>query len=92
MGYCCWLVGHRVVAAHIEVDFRSMVPVGAVATLEAGVERVEGRKVFPRARLLLADGTVAAESSGIFLQLAADQLELLAGRAEAAGMDPEAFA
>lgn len=33
-----------------------------------------------------------AESTGLFLGLAADQLELLAGRAEAAGLDPEAFA
>ncbi|MFQ5350489.1 MAG: PaaI family thioesterase [Thermoanaerobaculia bacterium] len=92
MGFCCWLVGHRVVAAHVEIDFRRMMPVGAVATLEAAVERVEGRKVFPRARLLLPDGTLAAEATGVFLELAADQLELLAGRAEAAGMDPEAFA
>lgn len=92
MGFCCWLAGHRVVAAHIEVDFRGMVPIGAVATLEAAVERVEGRKVFPRARLSLGDGTLAAESSGIFLELDADQLRRLAGHAAAAGMDPEAFA
>ena len=92
MGFCCWMVGHRVVAAHIEIDFRRMVPVGAVTTVEAAVERVEGRKVFPRARLLLPGGAVAAESTGIFLELAADQLELLAGQAEAAGMDTEAFA
>lgn len=92
MGFCCWMAGHRVVAAHIEIDFRGMVPVDAVATLEASVERVEGRKVFPRARLLLPDGSLAAESTGIFLELAAEQLELLAGHAQAAGMDPEAFA
>ena len=92
MGFCCWLAGHRVVAAHIEVDFRGMVPVGTVATLEAAVERIEGRKVFPRARLLLPDGTLVAESTGLFLELAAAQLELLAGHAAAAGMDPEAFA
>ncbi len=92
MGFCCWMAGHRVVAAHIEIDFRGMVPVDVVATLEANVERIEGRKVFPRARLLLPDGTLAAESTGIFLELAAEQLDLLAGRAKAAGMDPEAFA
>ena len=92
MGFCCWLAGHRVVAAHIEIDFRRMVPLGTVTTLEAAVEHVEGRKVRPRARLLLPDGAVAAESTGIFLELAADQLELLAGQAEAAGMNPEAFA
>jgi acyl-coenzyme A thioesterase PaaI-like protein len=92
MGFCCWMVGHRVVAVHIEVDFRHMVPVGAVATLEAAVERVEGRKVFPRARLFLPDAELAAESSGLFLILAAEHLEALAGHAERAGMDSEAFA
>ena len=92
MGFCCWLAGHRVVAVHIEVDFRGLVPLGTVTTLEAAVERVEGRKVFPRARLRLPDGTLAAESTGIFLELTGDQLRGLAGHAEAAGMDPEAFA
>ena len=92
MGFCCWLAGHRVVAAHLEIDFRRMIPLGAVATLEAAVEEVEGRKVRPRARLLLAGGAIAAESTGVFLELAADQLELLAAQAAAAGMDPEAFA
>jgi uncharacterized protein (TIGR00369 family) len=92
MGFCCWMAGHRVVAAHIEIDFRRLVPLGAVLTLEAAVDRAEGRKVFPYACLRLPDGTLAAESSGIFLELASTQLELLAEQAEAAGMDPEAFA
>ena len=92
MGFCCWLAGHRVVAAHIEIDFRAMVPLGSVATVAATVERVEGRKVYPRARLRLPGGAVAAEATGIFLELATEQLERLAGHAAAAGMDPEAFA
>lgn len=92
MGFCCWLAGHRVVAVSIQVDFREMVPVGAVTTLEAAVERVNGRKVYPRARLYLPDGELAAEASGIFLELAREQLDKLAGQAARAGMDPEAFA
>lgn len=92
MGFCCWLAGHRVVAVSIQVEFRRMVPVGAVTTLEAAVERLEGRKVYPRARLLLAGGELAAESDGLFLELAREHLDALAGHAAAVGMDPEPFA
>lgn len=92
MGFCCWLAGHRVVAVSIQVEFRKMVPVGAVTTLEAAVERSEGRKVYPRARLLLPGGELAAESGGLFLELAREHLDQLAGHAAAVGMDPEPFA
>lgn len=91
MGFSAWMMGYRVVAAHIEVDFREMVPLGSVATLEARVERVEGREVYVGTRLELADGRLAAESQGLFLELAPKHLEKLASLASAAGMDPEAF-
>ena len=92
MGFAAWLAGYQVVAAHIEVDFRSMVPLGAVATVEAKVTRVRGRKIQVRARLDLGDGTVAAESSGLFIQLSPEHLEKLGGLAEKARMNPDAFA
>ena len=58
-----------------------MVPLGTVATLEARVEKVEGRKVYVRTRLELRDGTLAAESTGVFLQLVPERLEMLASPA-----------
>lgn len=91
MGFAAWMVGYRVVAAHIEVDFRAMPPLGAIVTLEARVDRVEGRKVFMKARLELGDGTLASEATGLFLQLAPEHLEKLGALAADAGMDPEAF-
>ncbi len=91
MGFSAWIAGHRVVAAHIEVDFLALVPLGAVGTLDARIEGVNGRKVHVRARLDLPDGSVAARSTGLFLELRPEQLERLAGLATGAGMDPEAF-
>ena len=92
MGFAGWLAGYRVVAAHIEVDFREMIALESVATVEAKVTKVNDRKVEVRARLELGDGTLAAEASGLFIQLSADHLEKLGGLAEKARMNPDAFA
>ena len=92
MGFSAWLRGYRVVAARIEVDFRTMVPLASVATIEARVARVQGRKIEVDASIRLAEGTVAAESHGLFIQLSSAQLEKLGRLAEGARMDPEAFA
>jgi acyl-coenzyme A thioesterase PaaI-like protein len=92
MGFSAWALGYRVVAAHIEVDFRAMVPLGSVTTIEARVVRVTGRKLEVQGRLERDDGVVAAESSGLFIQLSPEQLETLGRLASVANMDPEAFA
>ena len=92
MGFAAWLAGYRVVAAHIEVDFRSMVPLESIGTIEAQVTCVSGRKVEVEACLELGGGTIAAESKGLFIKLAADHLEKLGGLAEKARMNPDAFA
>ncbi|MDH3255011.1 MAG: PaaI family thioesterase [Acidobacteriota bacterium] len=92
MGFSAWLVGHRVVAAHIEVDFRTMIPLATTASLKARVERVDGRKIHVRARLELAGGILAAESTGLFVELSPKHLERLSDLVSTAGKDPEAFA
>lgn len=91
MGFSAWTTGHRVLAAHIEVDFKAMVPLGSVLSLEARVEAIEGRKVRVAARLELADGEIAAEATGMFLQIRPERLDALAALAAEAGMNPEAF-
>ncbi|MFQ5524954.1 MAG: PaaI family thioesterase [Thermoanaerobaculia bacterium] len=91
MGFSAWTAGHRVLAAHIEVDFRAMVPLGTIASLEAQVVDKDGRKVQVGARLELPDGSVAAQATGLFLEIRAEHLKALAGLAADAGMDPEAF-
>lgn len=90
MGSSAWLAGYPVVAAHIEVDFRNMLPLDTDAHLEAWVERVEGRKVFVRGRVATEDGKPFADSRGLFIVLRPESLgEHLGPVAEALGMEPD---
>lgn len=69
MGGVCWMLGHRVLAGRITVTFKSPVPLGTDATVEAWIDFIEGRKITPRARLIGAGGQIYAESDGIFIVL-----------------------
>ena len=90
MGSTAWLAGYPVVAAHIEVDFRRMLPLGTDAHLEAWIEGVDGRKVSVRGRLAGEDEVPFAESAGLFVVLDPERLgEHLGPVAEALGLEPE---
>ncbi len=80
MGGAAWHAGLPVVAARLTIDFREMVPIGIEATIEARIDRVDGRKVRTRGRLTDGAGRVYAEGEGLFIVLEADQLDRLAGR------------
>lgn len=69
MGGACWMHGHMVVAARFSVDFRAPVRLAFEGTAESWIERVEGRKIYVRACLRAAGGTVVAESDGLFVQV-----------------------
>lgn len=83
LGASAWADGHPVVVARLSVDFRTMVPLGTDATFEAWVERVEGRKVHTRGRLLSPDGRVLAEGQALCVLLGEDHLEKFARAREA---------
>ena len=68
VGGVAWMLGHRVVVARLTVDFRTMVPLGVDATIEASITGIDGRKVSCRARLS-DDHTVLAEAEGICVML-----------------------
>jgi acyl-coenzyme A thioesterase PaaI-like protein len=80
MGGAAWHAGYPVVAARITIDFREMVPIGLEATIEARIERVDGRKIRTRGQLTGEGGTVYADGEGLFIVLEAGQLDRLAGR------------
>lgn len=84
MGAAAWLHGHPSVAAHLEVDFREMVPIGTVATLRAGPENVDGRKIRMWGRLERADGALLCESRGIFIELRSSRFGRFAKQADQA--------
>jgi acyl-coenzyme A thioesterase PaaI-like protein len=67
MGQAGWLAGWPVVAAHIKVNFKKMLPLLEVVTVEARVVRKIDRKVYIKARLIGSDNILYAESKGLFI-------------------------
>ena len=84
MGAAAWMDGWVVVAVHLEVDFRRMVPLGTDAWMEARVESVDGRKVLTRGRLHDAAGEDFATASGVFVTLDPERFRQLLARVAAA--------
>ena len=54
--------------AYLHVDYRKVVPIGRELQVEAGIERIEGRKIFVAGRLLDGDD-VLAEAEALFVML-----------------------
>ncbi len=74
MGMAALSTGRVVVAARIEVDFRSMVPLGETVTAEMTLEPGTGAKVPVRATLRRADGTATCQATGLFVEIGSDAL------------------
>jgi acyl-coenzyme A thioesterase PaaI-like protein len=75
MGGASWMNGHRTVAAKISVSFIAMLKLETETTVEARVERVDGRKVYLRAQLFDANRIAIAEADGLFIVLKDDALK-----------------
>lgn len=69
MGKAVWRAGLQVLAASMTVNWRRPAPLGVPLRAEAEVERVEGRKAYTTGRLLLPDGEVAAEATGLYVHV-----------------------
>jgi len=69
MGASVWQSGYRALLAHYELDYKLPVPLNAPVRVEARVEKVDGRKVYARGRILLADGREAVVGSGLYLHI-----------------------
>ncbi|WP_168210811.1 PaaI family thioesterase [Persicimonas caeni] len=82
LGSSCWVAGHPVVAAELTTSFRAMLPLGTVATVEAWIEKADGRKLYPKGHILADDGTVYAEASGLFIEMTSEAFDALADRLE----------
>jgi acyl-coenzyme A thioesterase PaaI-like protein len=90
MGAAAWVAGHVAVAARLDTSFLRMLPLGTDATLEAWVEREEGRKIWTAGRLLDGAGQPFATASGLFIELPRERFRpLLERAADASGVDPE---
>ena len=82
MGAAAWATGRMVVAASMTLDYRQMLPIPQRCLVEARVERVEGRKVWTRAKLTdLSRSRLYSQSEGLFLDMGAGVYEALGGEA-----------
>ncbi len=69
MGMAVWESGIKVLAANLNVNYRQPVPLGVELQVFAEIVRIEGRKAFTRGEIRLPDGSVAVESTGIFVDV-----------------------
>ena len=81
MGMAALATGRVVVAGRIEVDFRAMVPLEEVVTVEVALGQAVGAKMPVRAVLRGPDGETACESTGLFVEIGTDGLGAAAERA-----------
>jgi acyl-coenzyme A thioesterase PaaI-like protein len=54
--------------AHLGIDYRKIVPIGKELQVDAGIDRIEGRKIFVSGRVL-DDGVVLTEGDALFVRL-----------------------
>ena len=77
MGAVCWMNGHHVVAATITISVLAMLPIETETIVQATIDRVEGRKVHLKSKIIEPSGRVVAEGLGLFVILREDQLKAL---------------
>jgi hypothetical protein len=68
MGACVWYRGFRVVAVNLNINLKLAVPLNVEVILRGRVARQEGRKIFTSGELVLPDGQIAADGSGVFVE------------------------
>lgn len=67
MGMSCFAAKRPGLAVNLNVNYKAAVPLGADVRFEGHVDKIDGRKTFAIGRATLSDGTIAAESSGVFV-------------------------
>lgn len=68
MGAAVWSSGLMVAAVNLNVNFRKPVPLGVEIKVRAMVVERKGRRIHTRSEIVLPDGRVAVEATGIFVE------------------------
>jgi acyl-coenzyme A thioesterase PaaI-like protein len=74
MGLVCWAQGHKVLAAHVEIDYRNAVPIDSQIDVSARIERIDGRKLHAIGEIR-HNGRVAATAKGLYVRIRDDLLK-----------------
>ena len=82
MGGAAWMSGHPVVAAQLNITFRTMLPLGTRCVVSARVIEVNGRKIKTTAELRDADnGKMYCSGEALFVTLDQEKIEQLSEKA-----------
>lgn len=69
MGACAWLSGETVLAAKLEVSYRSSVALNKQHTVTAQITRKEKRRIYIKAELSNAEKKVLCKATGVFIRI-----------------------
>jgi uncharacterized protein (TIGR00369 family) len=62
-------VGLPAFTVQLDISYRAPVYLNTEVTIVGQVVKVEGRKVFVQAQVILPDGTIATEAKGLFIRI-----------------------
>lgn len=77
IGRAGFIHGYWTFTVRFEVKYRKPIPIGEQITIVGEMTRDRGRAIEAQGQVLLADGSVAIEGSGLFIKLKASELERL---------------
>ena len=69
MGFAAWIVGQTVVAAKLTVNYKNMLPLKSIATIEAWVDSIKGRKVITKSKIYDENGTIFSKAEGLYINI-----------------------
>ena len=69
MGFAAWIAGQTVVAAKLSVYYKKMLPLKTIATIEAWIDSVKGRKVITKSKIYDNNGTIFSKSEELYINL-----------------------
>lgn len=67
MGAAAWHNGYPVLAANLNFNYRRPAPLGIELRVRGRIDSIEGRKIFTSGEVILPDGSIATEGTGLFV-------------------------
>ena len=67
MGCVCWQTGYEVLVANLNVNYHLPVPLEQRLKVTSWVDKINGRKVYSKSKLVLPSGKTAVSATGLFI-------------------------
>ena len=69
MGFAAWIAGQSVVSAKLTINYKKMIPLKTVATIEAWVDSIKGRRVITKCKIYDDNGKIFSKSEGLYINI-----------------------